>query len=514
MYAPNIINKSNIVKKIILFMCFFPLTSNADVNDAMNNFYSNISATGNSATVVQTQSANIFSGGGISTRSQSTTLQPFSFTPPSFNATCGNINFYSGAFSYLSNTDQLMAFLQNSLITAAPLIFINALKAISPNLAGSIMSFFDSAQNLINLASNSCQMGTYLGSMAGNYSGQALGNLTGLSQANSVDATNALTNNTLTGNSGSNISSEIKAWSDTFNDWSNNLHGVLNPTIDSSDKLGMIKQQIASTYGSVIWKGIQSINDANCTTCTGNPQNTQDLANLIMSLTGDVVIAPQDSTSLTTITKSYEPLMKVENFYENMPDGQVVYNCSTNFDITAPKECINFSAVAPVTKLTKGFKEQVLAMVGHVQSAFVNGTTLSDDDKRLIAMSPIPIFQMAQACADAGLSNQIQAILGQYSSEIAFILTQALVGESLRLAQAAIAAKNVKNNEDAKSAVEALAHNIEIIQNKLNSDSQKYMRHSPVEIIQETNFLRSMAQSMYSPDLIQKIQFAKSFNNH
>ncbi|MCX8514095.1 MAG: conjugal transfer protein TraH [Burkholderiales bacterium] len=502
------------MKKLLLVISIIPFASLADVNQAMSDFYSNISATGNAATVVQTQSANIFSGGGFSTRSQSTTLQPVSFTPPSFNATCGNINFYSGAFSYLSNTDQLMAFLQNALITAAPLIFINALKAISPNLAGSIMSFFDSAQNLLNTASNSCQVGTYLGAMAGNYSGQALGNLTGLSQANSVDATGAMTNNTVSGNSGTNISSQINSWSQTFNDWANNAHGVLNPTIAGNDKYGMIKQQIANTYGSVIWRGIQSINDVNCTTCTANPKNVQDLANLIMSLTGDVVITPQDSTGLTTKPKAYEPLMKVENFYENMPSGQIVYNCTTNFDPTAPKECVNFNAVAPKTQLAQGFKEQVLTMVAHVQAAFVTATPLSSDDKKLIAMSPIPIFQMAQACADAGLSNQIQAILGQYSSEIAFMLTQAMVGEALRLAQAAVSAKNVKNNDDAKSAVETLAHNIEMIQNKLNSDSQKYMRHSPVEIIQETNFLRSMAQSMYSPSLVQKIQFAKAFNNH
>jgi conjugative transfer pilus assembly protein TraH len=491
-----------------------PFTCLADVNQAMNDFYSNISVTGNSATAVQTQSANIFSGGGFSTRSQSTTLQPFSFTPPSFNATCGNINFYSGAFSFLSNTDQLMAFLQNALITAAPLIFINALKAISPNLAGSIMSFFDSAQKLLNTASNSCQVGTYLGTMAGNYSGEALGNLTGLSQANSVDATGAMTNNTVSGNSGTNINTQISAWSQTFNDWANNANAVLNPKIAGSDKYGMLKQQIANTYGSIIWKGIQSINDVNCTTCTANPKNEQDLANLIMSLTGDVVIAPQDSTGLTTKPTSYEPLMKIENFYENMPLNQVVYNCTTNYDPTAPKECVNFNALLPKTQLKQGFKEQVLSMVTHVQDAFVKGAPLDDDDKKLIAMSPIPIFQMAQACADAGLSNQIIAIVGQYSSEVAFMLTQSMVGEALRLAQAAVASKNVKNNDDAKAAVMQLAHNVEMIQNKLNSDSQKYMKHSPVEIMQETNFLRSMAQSMYSPTLVQKIQFAKSFNNH
>jgi conjugative transfer pilus assembly protein TraH len=494
----------------------FITTAYADVTNAMNNFYTNITATGNAPTVVETQSANIFSGGGFSTRSQSTTLQPFAFTPPSFNSTCGNINFYSGAFSYLSNTDQLMSFLQNALITAAPLIFINALKAISPNLAGSIMSFFDSAQKLLNMASNSCQMGTYLGTMAGGYGGQALSNLTGVSQANSADALNATTNNTVSGNSGANINTQIQEWSQTFNDWANNADAVLNPKINPSDKYGMLKQQMANTYGSIIWKGIQSINDVNCTTCSNNPNNVQDLANLIMSLTGDVVITPQDSTRLTANAKSYEPLMNVENFYENMPQGQQVYNCNTGFDLTNPKECVNFNAIQPKVALKQGFREQVLTMIDHVQDRFVsnNPSALSTDDLKLIALSPIPVFQMAQACADAGLKNQIATIMQGYSSEIAFMLTQAMVGEALRLAQAAVATKNVQNNKQAEYAVMQLSKNIEKIQNKLNADSRKYMIHSPVQIIQETNFLRSMAQSQYSPSLLQKVQFAKSFNNH
>ena len=171
---------------LVLIVCS-SLMSNvvfADVNSAMNSYMNNISVTGNAATITHTQSANVMSAGGFATRSQSVTLQPFSFSPPSFSSSCGNIDFYGGSFSYLSNTDQLMKFLQNTIVTAAPLIFMQALKVISPDLQGSIQEFFDAAQKLVNLASNSCQLGTYLGTMAGTALGNATKDAMGANAAN------------------------------------------------------------------------------------------------------------------------------------------------------------------------------------------------------------------------------------------------------------------------------------------------------------------------------------------
>ena len=308
------------MKKICLIILGIYCTNSifADVTSAMNDFYSNISITGNDPTMVHTQSANIVSAGGFSTRSKSITLQPFAFTPPSFNASCGNMNFYSGAFSYLSNTDQLMAFLQNTLITAAPLIFINALKAISPSLAGSIQSFFDAAQKILELASNSCKLGTYLGSMSGTYAGKSIADATGISQAQGGDAAGSLVNGTVSGGS-TKLSNQVDTWTDAMNDWSTKADAILNPDV-GSDPLGLAKIEMANTYGSIIWKGMQQLAVANCTGCSG-VGNMTDMANLIISLTGDIVIVPADKTGMGVKAVPYEPLMKVKDFYEGISVG-------------------------------------------------------------------------------------------------------------------------------------------------------------------------------------------------
>lgn len=502
------------IRKLLYFILIGSfLTCYADVNDAMNQFYSNVSAVGNPATIVQTQSANIISAGGFSTRTKSTTLQPFSFSPPSFKSSCGNIDFYGGAFSYLSNTDQLMSFLQNTLITAAPLIFINAMKAVSPNLAGSIMSFFDSAQKLINMSSNSCQLGTYLGALGGGYVGGALANSQMASNGNSSDALGGTVHNTVTGDNGGNLANSISTYGTVVSKWADTLNGALNPDPSTlSGDQGAILKQISLANGSIIWKGMQQLGNIQCSSCGGTASGMQNLANLIISLTGDVYVAPDKNDPMTIVAHSIDPIIKnVGSLYTGIDLGQQAYNC-TNYNPQTPVEC--YSNGYPTDTLQQGFKEQVMKMVGHLQDHFVNNTPLNTDDLQLIAISKIPVYQMAQAMQDAGMSAQISSVLSGYSEFIAFSLTQTLMAEAMTMARSALSTRNVQNSEQARSAIQTLTSQINSVQNKLNSDGQVYAQTDVISMIQKINYLRSYAMSQYSPSMIQKIQFAKAFNNN
>jgi hypothetical protein len=491
--------------------------ANASVSDAMNQFYSNVSATSNPATVVQTQSANIMSAGGFSTRSQSVTLQPFAFSKPSFSSSCGNIDFYGGAFSYLSNTDQLMKFLQNTLITAAPLIFINAMKAVSPNLAGSIMSFFDSAQKLLNLASNSCQLGTYLGTMGGGYVGNALANTQMFSSGQSGDATGSMVHNTVSGDSGGSLSNSIQGYSNTVSKWADTLNGVLNPdpsTLNGSD--GAILKQLSMANGSVIWKGMQQLGNVSCSTCTSS-DGMRNLSDLVVSLIGDVYIAPDSTDPMSIKAIPISPtIQNVASFYTGLPANSKVYDCpSSSYNPTKPVECFdkNITGYNQGT-LSAGFKEQVMAMVQHLQNHFTSNAALNNDDLQLIAISKIPVYQMAQAMQDAGMAGQIANVLSGYSEYIAYSLTQTLMSEVNAMARSALSARNVQSNDQAKQAVMDLTSRINSIQSQLNIDGQKYANQDIVAMLQKINFLRSSAMAQYSPAMTEKIQFARAFNNN
>ncbi len=506
--------------KIISAIYFLILVTpevNASVSDAMNQFYSNVSATTNPATVVQTQSANIMSAGGFSTRTQSVTLQPFAFSPPSFKSSCGNIDFYGGAFSYLSNTDQLMKFLQNTLITAAPLIFINAMKAVSPNLAGSIMSFFDSAQKLLNLASNSCQLGTYLGTMGGGYVGGALANTQMFSSGKSADATGSMVHNTVSGDSGGSLSDNIQGYSSVVSQWADTLNGVLNPDASTlNNENGAILKQLSMANGSVVWKGMQQLGNVSCSTCTSS-DGMRNLADLIVSLVGDVYIAPDPNDPMSIKTTEITPtITAVSQLYTGLPAGLKAYDCpASSYNPAKPVECYDKGTRSyPLGALSSGFKEQVMTMVQHLQSHFTNNAALNNDDLQLIAISKIPVYQMAQAMQDAGMTNQIASVLSGYSEFIAYTLTQQIMSDTITMARSALSTRNVQSNDQAKSAVMALTSKINDVQSKLNADSHNYSNQDIISMLQKINFLRSYAMSQYSPSMTEKIQFARAFNNN
>lgn len=499
------------MKRTILFvlMILFIYTANASIDDAMNNFYNNVTVTTNPATAVQTQSANIYSAGGFSTRSQSVTFQPFSFTKPSFSASCGNIDFYGGAISFFKNGDQLMKYLQNTIITAGTVMFINTMKSLSPNLAGTIMSFFDASEKLLNMSSNSCQMGTYLGNKAGSMGG-ALANAMGWSNANSEDAGAALTGGTVGGNGSSSLSQSLDGFNNTISKWSDTLNGVLNPDLNS-DSSGLT-QQIAQTYGSVIWKGLQQLGKVQCSTCTND--NLVNIANLVVSLTGDVYITAENG--ITRVIPIPAQIQNISNFYTGLPDSTMVYNCpSSDYNPLDPVECYSTNnGYGQTVPLSQGFKEQVMTMVQHLQNHFVQNTPLSQADLQLIAISKIPVYQMAQALQDAGLVDSITNILNEYSEYIAYSLTQSLMTETLSMARTALLAKNVEGNDQAVESLRLLEGRINEIKAQLNIDGRKYANKDIVQMIQDINYLRSMAQSQYSPSLVDKLQFARSFNNN
>ena len=511
------------MKKIcgLLLVCYGTLY--ADVDSAMTSYMSNLSVVGNNATSVSTQSANIMSAGGFATRSQSVTLQPLSFTAPNFSSSCGNIDFYGGAFSYLSNPDQLMKFLQNALITAAPLIFITALKSISPNLAGSIQSFFDAAQKFLNLASNSCQLGTYLGTMSGDALGGQLSKTQLMSSANSEGQGSAIINNTTYGDSASSLSNNAKDYIKALDEWGTKFNNVLNPSLDSNDKKSGVMQQIAYTNGSIIWKGLQQLNAVSSSAIPtgGSNGNVQDLANLVISLTGDVILVTDKGALLERPYIIPPSIKKISSLYSmSVQDGDslVVYNCQ-KFNPVKPSDfCFFNDSADPLVPtpipLKWTFKDKVNSMIQNIQNNLMTAAPLTDEDKTLIAMTKIPVFQMAQALYDAGMGGNVKNILEKYQEQIAFDLAQNLLSEAMTLAQSAAMSKVTDGNSTASIAVGELGKRISELNMTLAMDANKLKGPDAIQTLNDINRLRSYAQSSYSPTLIQKVQFAKMFNNH
>ena len=157
---------------VLLAMSYITLCSNVahagvekDMADMFNNMGGYTSYTEPGA--YQSQSANVYTGGGFKTRFGNKNLYPVQIQLPSVSAGCGGIDFFSGAFSF-ANKEQFVEFTRNLGNNAAGVAFEIALDALDPLVAGSIGKIREMVNFINQNGLNSCQAAKSLvGGMAG-----------------------------------------------------------------------------------------------------------------------------------------------------------------------------------------------------------------------------------------------------------------------------------------------------------------------------------------------------------
>ncbi len=481
----------------------------ADVNQAVDNFFNSLQANVNVPTVTQNQSAGVLAFGGVATRSQTINLQPITFTPPSFNTSCGNLNFYSGSLTYMTNTDQLIAFMQNTLMTAGITAVMTALKAATPNIAGTLQSMMDAAQKMLGMFNNSCQLGMALGNAADSAMYDRIAKAKSQSYGDSADASSAEINATTNGSSGSSITEKMNKIADNYHEWVNN-NATMNP---SAQKAGV--EDMAKIYGSVIWKGMQTKILYKLPAQSIDQQSVASIANLIISLTGDVIIYAPVGDGAGFAARSIQPaITDIRQFMTSESANIDTYNCK-NFNSTAPGECTSDFDLAtstyPTNQYNGGIVKKISTAVLDIQDHFLNNKPLTNDDMFIIAISTTPIFAMAQALDDLGMAGTISYYLNYYKEQIAFELLEKLVQTSINLANEATAART---NKETIAVVQTLNSRIQNIQTQIGMYSNVYIKKNPAQLLQELNYLRGMAQNMMSPMIMQKVNYAKQIGSY
>ena len=493
------------MKKLIITLCLASIINfaNADVNSAVQTFFDGIVPDVNVPDISHDQSAGVISGGGFSTRSQVVNLTPAQLIPPSFSASCGNINFYSGSMSFMTNTDQIMAFMQNTIMTAGVTAAMTALKAVTPNIAGTMQSMFDAAQKMLNMFNNSCQ----LGMAAGNWMTDRLSSAKGQSHSDSGDASQAEINASTDGGSGSSLADKMDKISTKYQKWVND-NAKLNP----NDGDGVLTT-ITARYGSVIWKGMQSMHLYSMPSSIGQ-SDIAGIANLVISLTGDVIIYSPDNDGTGIKARTIPAKLSIKDFMTT-DKGLTMYNC-TYFDTGHPGECVGATPdfrqfEYPPIAFNGGVVKHVKDAMLHIQEHIVNNTPLTKDDLTIIAISTIPIYAIAQTLDDIGMSGSITSMLNQYSDQISYQILQNLVTIALNLANQATIART---NPETEKAISALVQNISNLQTDVSVQAAAHVKTDPVEIIQKLNLLHTYAQNTLSPEIMQKVNFAKQLGNY
>ena len=497
------------MKKLAMLLL---LTANAfaDVNQAVDNFFSSITADVNVPTVAHNQSAGVISFGGIATRSQVVNLQPMTVTPPSFNSSCGNLNYYSGSLTFMTNTDQLIQFMQNTLMTAGITAVMTALKAATPNIAGTLQSMFDASQKMLGMFNNSCQLGMALGNSADSWMYDRIAKAKGQAYGDSADASAAEINSTTSGSGGSNLAQKMNAVADNYHNWVNK-NANMNPTDVTAGT-----QDMAAKYGSVIWKGLQALHLYSLPISTGTQSDVASIANLVISLTGDLIIYPPNNDGTGTATRTIPPTINdLRQFMTSQKTDMPVYNCPY-FSTTLPGECnggsVDLSSMNyPTNQFTGGIIKTIQKAVDDIQAHFLQNTDLTDNDLLVIAIAPMPIFAIAQTLDDIGMAGSISNFLSIYSEQIAFEILQKLINVSFGLANQAASARS---NKDTQQSIQVFTSSISDLQSQVNGYAVMYIKKNPVEILQELNYLRGYAQNLMSPMILQKVNFAKEMGTY
>ena len=498
-------------KSIVSVLLMFTITaSNADVNQAVDNFFNTITADVSQPAIVQNQSAGVLSLGGIATRSQVINLTPMQFTPPSFNASCGNINFYSGSLAFMTNTDQLVQFMQNTLMTAGITAVMTALKAVTPNIAGTLQSMFDAAQKMLNMFNNSCQLGMALGNSADSWMYDRLAKGKAQAHSDSSDASSAEINSSTGGSSGSSLADKMNEVTNAYHNWVNS-NANMNPT-DSSGIVG----SIANKYGSIIWKGIQALHLYSLPIQNGGNADISSIANLVISLTGDMIIYSPGNDGTGLQARVLPPtITDIQHFITSTNSDIITYNCSY-FHPDSPGECtgtqVDLSTINyPTNQFNGGVIKKIKTAMTDIQQHFTSGTSLNNDDLLIISISPVPIFAIAQTLDDIGMGGSIDSVLTQYSQQIAFEILQKLISVSLNLA---VQAATTRTNNDTQQTISNFVKSIQDVQNRVNSFSSQYVKDDPIVILNKLNTLKAYAQNQMSSEIMQKVNFAKQLSNY
>lgn len=133
-------------------------TAHAGLQDDMNSFFNNMSYASNStsAKAWQGQAARYVTGGSFYARTGNKNIQLISISLPSINAGCGGIDVYLGSFSFI-NSDQIMAFVKQTMANAAGYFFDLALETTVPELKAAKDFLQKMAADLNRFNMSSCQ---------------------------------------------------------------------------------------------------------------------------------------------------------------------------------------------------------------------------------------------------------------------------------------------------------------------------------------------------------------------
>ncbi len=416
----NIVKTILVIKFIVGFTCFGVIIESKAVID--NDLHKFVESFGlyyntNSPAIYQDQAAGHITGGGGLLRNRVKNIQPFNVELPKVSyGNCGDIDIFSGSFSWIS-ADELTDTLKNIGSSAAAYATMLAMETISPQIANNIkqLQSWSNQINQINL--NSCELGA-----------SAAAAIWPQSQA----ASNAICRDRMVagGIAGDYIQGRHKCSDKNTRKKQNNEADKENPEI--------IKQN-----SNVAWQLLS------------NDQLIKDsqLKHLFMSLSGTIVTNDSSESGKPQISW-YPSKIEDNNFLKKLLNGGSLelYGCGESGKdpkcLNVQKRIYQLSKEASfggkVTRLLNGMQTKILSGGGS------NDQPFDEEEKSLLQKTNLPILKLINLVA-ASRNGYSSINLMNYSEEIAIDIMCQYLQEIMQL---------IRTNAEHKKFIQVDATNL------------------------------------------------------
>lgn len=392
-------------KLIFIVACLISLDSYADVGTKLNGWfddmnYSNVTAPG----VYESQGARQYTLGGISTRAPIT--QPFNIVnvqTPRFSAGCGGIDVFTGGFDMV-DADQFVENLRAIGQNAQSLAFMLAIQIVSPQLSGVMEEIQSWAEKLNSLNMDSCEAARALvgGTME----------MFGATEANCT-------------------LKRMEQFGESYGIANNNC--TTNGNISTTEAAGGDANMADFVKGNIAWYVLMQDTFFS---------NDLQFAELIMNLTGTVIITDADATDdgPNNIIEISPALLEVggkERFnnifsallYGANSDPLQIYRCQPA--VADKAACLSVSSLSNLPVNFQGLSDTVQALIDSIVDKIGADSALSTTERGILVSTTLPLYRYLTSVT-AAVPGATSATLRSETTQYAQFIAKDIIISSLQ----------------------------------------------------------------------------------
>lgn len=443
---------------------------------SMQELFDNVNANGNvnNPAVLQGQTMNLYTGGGMFMRMPKRTYQLVTMTPPRFSAGCGGIDLYMGGFGFI-NKDQFVAMLRNIGSNALGYGFKLAIQNLCPTCDNVMQALQATAQQINRLNIDSCEAakGMVNASVSDSWSGAKQNLAKGFGVDNNIYE---------------NIS---EAWSQVGKDESrtnDTLNQVANANPEVKDKM---------PTGNVVWKALKKVDGI-----------TDEHRMILMSMIGTMIFPTDGSPSLPL------PVVRKEITVETLVGAR-----STSDNISVPIwRCDTLGAdgcLHPVEAeiIVKSFKAMVRQKMETIADNIANRSAHVDPAATLgfLNATDLPVYKMLAVTTSLGNTGMADALIGRYQDLIAAKYAELYIQRGVADLRTAISKFSVSADSTQAAELNKIRPELDAISNQARQVlATAYTQTiSTYNIAQEVQYMERALNANLSQTLRNSLAFGK-----